>query len=49
MELRIAYPALARRFPGLTLATTDLEFRQRSIVYGVDSLPVLLGSAVPSA
>jgi cytochrome P450 len=47
MELRIAYPALARRFPGLTLASTDLDFRQRSIVYGVDSLPVLLGSSAP--
>ena len=49
MELRIAYPALARRFPALRLASTDLDFRQRSIVYGVDSLPVLLGSPVPSA
>jgi cytochrome P450 len=48
MELRIAYPALAGRFPGLTLSSTDLDFRQRSIVYGVDSLPVLLGSPVPS-
>jgi cytochrome P450 len=48
MELRIAYPALARRFPALTLASTELDFRQRSIVYGVDSLPVLLGSPVPS-
>ena len=35
-------PALARRFPGLTLATDDVEFRQRSIVYGVESLPVRL-------
>jgi cytochrome P450 len=43
MELRIAYPALARRFPGLALATDDLEFRRKSLVYGVESLPVTLG------
>jgi cytochrome P450 len=43
MELRIAFPALARRFPDLALATDDLPFRRKSIVYGVDSLPVRLG------
>ena len=43
MELRIAYPALARRFPDLRLATDDLDFRRKSIVYGVHSLPVTLG------
>jgi cytochrome P450 len=48
MELRIAYPALARRFPGLTLATDDLDFRRKSIVYGVESLPVRLGSGALS-
>ncbi len=44
MELRAAYPALARRFPGLRLAVdpADLVFHDRSLVYGVDSLPVLL-------
>jgi cytochrome P450 len=44
MELRAAYPALVRRFPRLRLAITDSEvsFRSTSIVYGVDSLPVLL-------
>jgi cytochrome P450 len=44
MELRAAYPALARRFPDLRLAVdpADLVFHDRSIVYGVDSLPVLL-------
>lgn len=42
MELRIAYPALARRFPDLSLATQDLPFRSMSIVYGVDALPVQL-------
>lgn len=44
MELRRAYPALLRRFPNLRLAIApeDLAFRQASIVYGVDSLPVIL-------
>ncbi|MGH3444188.1 MAG: cytochrome P450, partial [Nocardioidaceae bacterium] len=43
MELRAAYPALARRFPDLRLAPdADLGFRQRSIVFGLDSLPVRL-------
>ena len=42
MELRIAFPALARRFPELRLAVPDRPFRQRSIVYGIDSLPVRL-------
>jgi cytochrome P450 len=42
MELRVAYPALVRRFPALRLAVDpgDLRFRQASIVYGVESLPV---------
>ncbi|SFB64534.1 Cytochrome P450 [Amycolatopsis marina] len=44
MELRAAYPALVRRFPNLRLAVApeDLTFRKLSIVYGVDSLPVLV-------
>lgn len=44
MELRAAYPALLRRFPNLRLATPsdDLKFRKVSIVYGVDTLPVLV-------
>lgn len=43
LELRIAFPALARRFPDLALVHPDEpDFRQRSIVYGVDSLPVRL-------
>jgi cytochrome P450 len=44
MELRAAYPALARRFPHLALAVdpSDLRFHDRSIVYGVESLPVYL-------
>ncbi|GAA1921395.1 cytochrome P450 [Nocardioides marmoribigeumensis] len=44
LELRIAFPALARTFPDLRLATDvgELPFRERSIVYGVDALPVRL-------
>jgi cytochrome P450 len=44
MELRAAYPALVRRFPRLRLAigSDEVQFRQTSIVYGVDALPVLL-------
>jgi cytochrome P450 len=47
MELRSALPALARRFPRLQLAQprSDLAFRQLSIVYGLDSLPVRLTTA----
>lgn len=42
MELRMAYPALLRRFPQLQLAVPfeDLKFRELSMVYGVDKLPV---------
>ncbi|MBD0742893.1 cytochrome P450 [Streptomyces sp. CBMA152] len=44
MELRIAYPALVRRFPAMRLAIEphDIPFRKLSIVYGVEALPVLL-------
>jgi cytochrome P450 len=44
MELRAAYPALLRRFPNIRLAfdAAELSYRDASIVYGVDSLPVLL-------
>jgi cytochrome P450 len=44
MELRAAYPALVRRFPHMRLAVDPaaLTFRQLSVVYGVDSLPVEL-------
>jgi cytochrome P450 len=42
LELRIAFPRLVRRFPELALAAdpADLRFRDQSIVYAVDSLPV---------
>jgi cytochrome P450 len=44
MELRAAYPALVARFPRMRIAVPDAElpYRHTSIVYGVDSLPVLL-------
>ncbi|WP_424528792.1 cytochrome P450 [Sphaerisporangium viridialbum] len=42
MEMRIAFPALLRRFPGLRLAVPveEVPFRSFSVVYGVESLPV---------
>jgi cytochrome P450 len=43
MEMRIAFPALIRRFPGLELAAdlTEIHFKPTSLVYGAHSLPVL--------
>jgi cytochrome P450 len=45
LELRMAYPALVRRFPNLKLAVSPemLTYRKLSFVYGLDALPVLLG------
>ncbi len=42
MELRIAFPALARRFPTLRLAVPweEVAWRKLAIVYGLESLPV---------
>ena len=42
MEMRIAFPALLRRFPGLKLtgALTEIHFKPTSLVYGAHSLPV---------
>jgi cytochrome P450 len=47
MELRCAFRALAHRFPDLSLAVApeQLRFRDFSIVYGVESLPVQLHAA----
>jgi cytochrome P450 len=44
LELRAAYPALARRFPRLTLdvPAEELAYHAKSIVYGVESVPVRL-------
>ncbi len=51
LELRTAFPRLVRRFPDLALATDPgaLRFRDRSIVYAVDSLPVNLGRSSRSS
>jgi cytochrome P450 len=42
MELRMAFPTLAARFPEMRLAvpSEDLDYRALSIVYGVESVPV---------
>lgn len=42
MELRIALPKLLNRFPDLALSVpeSELEFRQLSFVFGIESLPV---------
>jgi cytochrome P450 len=42
IEMRIAFPALLRRFPGLRLAVPDdeVDFRDRTLIYGLRSLPV---------
>ena len=45
MELRAAFPALARRLPDLQVASNRLAYRGNSIVYGLDSLPVRLQPA----
>ena len=47
MELRVALRALTRRFPDIALAVDpgELRFRDLSIVYGVQALPVRLWPA----
>ena len=42
IELRIAFPALARRFPTMrpALGMDELKFRNSSIVYSAETLPV---------
>jgi len=42
MEMRIAFPALLRRFPGLALAVPyeEIGFREFAFVYGLHALPV---------
>ena len=44
MELRAAYTALAKRFPEMTMINdpAELEYHAKSIVFGVESLPVRL-------
>lgn len=40
MELRAAYPAMARRFPAMQLTDDDLGFHANSLVYGVEQVLV---------
>jgi cytochrome P450 len=42
LELRLAYPALLRRFPGLRLdrELAEIPFRDEMLIYGVHELPV---------
>lgn len=42
MEMRVAFPALLQRFPGLALAEPDqpADFRAATLVYGMNTLPV---------
>ncbi|MGW0810611.1 cytochrome P450 [Nonomuraea sp. NPDC002799] len=42
MEMRIAFPALLRRFPALALAVPyeAVEFRSSHVIYGLHTLPV---------
>jgi cytochrome P450 len=42
VELRIAFAALLRRFPGLALAVdpATLEYRRDALIHGVEALPV---------
>lgn len=44
IELRAAFPALVRRFPDMRLAVPagELSYRKRSIVHGIDRLPIQL-------
>ncbi|TMR20984.1 cytochrome P450 [Nonomuraea turkmeniaca] len=40
MEMKIAFPALFQRFPGLRLTDNEPKFRSFSLVYGLSSLEV---------
>ncbi|MEU4741189.1 cytochrome P450 [Actinosynnema sp. NPDC023658] len=40
MEMRIAFPALVRRFPGLRAVGPEPEYRSQQVVYGLGALPV---------
>ncbi|MBB5804823.1 cytochrome P450 [Saccharothrix ecbatanensis] len=40
MEMRIAFPALLRRFPTLRAVEREPEYRAQQVVYGLASLPV---------
>ena len=40
LEMRIAFPALLRRFPGLRAVSDEVEFRSYHVIYGLTSLQV---------
>jgi cytochrome P450 len=40
MEMRVAFPALLRRFPDLAVASDEARFRSFHVVYGMETLPV---------
>jgi cytochrome P450 len=40
LEMRIAFPALLRRFPGLRTVSDEVEFRSFNVIYGLSSLKV---------
>ncbi len=40
MEMRIAFPALLQRFPGLRTVSDQVEFRSFHVIYGLAALPV---------
>ncbi|WP_018333537.1 cytochrome P450 [Actinomycetospora chiangmaiensis] len=40
IELRIAFRALLRRFPGLALGGDRIDFRHENLIHGVEALPV---------
>jgi cytochrome P450 len=40
MEMRIAFPALLQRFPGLRAVSDQVEFRSFHVIYGLAALPV---------
>ena len=46
MELKMAFPAIAARFPEMRLAVPreELDYRALSIVYGVEAVPVHVGA-----
>jgi cytochrome P450 len=40
MEMRIAFPALLQRFPGLRTTDAEPGFRSFNVIYGLTSLPI---------
>jgi cytochrome P450 len=40
MEMRIAFPALLQRFPGLRVASDEPKFRSFNVIYGLTALEV---------